>query len=1257
MGQQENRGPPMVFFETILTIATEKVGEKLLTGISARFNPSDLETFLKQAIKAANESQSGGLFYAFQEDGLLGYGPFLNRFFKGRALAELKKPLEDNQGYLDVTFLTEALWQEAQGHSKLKKLDKDSIQPWMQVFVETYFQATNRALQFQVIKDDYCNQIRRVFDDVKFAGIAVEGQDIDRAERLADIFVIPDVEEDDSKIQHIPDDIPPAATNDPQQRLLWEQRQQILQAKTRSDGRKFSAANLFAEGRTNRAVLLGVPGSGKTTLMNCFAVVGTLHNVETSEQQTTESNALRGKLYLPPSICLPIIIRIRDLARHPDLSILEFVQEFAQKDLVVTRNLTGFFEYYLEQGNALILLDGLDEVADVAQRYKVVEKIEAFLNQFEYCPAIITSRPAGYKRDFFRTDEYPHYELQLFDDKKIDTFIEHWYNSRFELESERERRKNSLRKALQDQPRIQQLARNPLLLTIIALIHRYQAKLPKERYKLYDKAVETLLTTWDSQKELSNHEVLEYLELDDLRRLMERLAYWIHCQGGTGDTEGGTLIDRDELISHLTQYIREMKQIERHQAKAEAKRFLEQIVRERAGLLSLQGQGRYAFVHKTFQEYLTAMEIRDRQEEGFDVVLEHIEEYLHDPHWEEVLLLLIAQQKRKNPVKVLKAILAHDTPYEQWLHRNLLFAGNVLDENVPVADSDLVSSILSQLMGLEVTRSPLVTQTLRHRIFSIFSGLYETVFEHTALEWLESHKDDLNRWRFLEYQGVLAPNKTASALISLLQDADSDVRSRAAMELINLDQGSDEVLNGLLALLQNDDPDVRSYAAVALVELGQGSDEVLNGLLALLQNDDPDICYRAAVALGNLDQGSNEVVNGLLALLQNDDSDVRSRAAIALGNLGQGSDEVVNGLLALLQNDDSDVRSRAAIALGNLGQGSDEVVNGLLALLQNDDSDVRSRAAIALGNLGQGSDEVVNGLLALLKDNDSDVRSYAAMTLVELDQGSDEVLNGLLALLKDADSDVRSRAAIALGNLDQGSDEVLNGLLALLKDADSDVRSRAAIALVELGQGSDEVLNGLLALLKNADSDVRSRAAMALVELGQGSDEVVNGLLALLQNDDPDVRSRAAIALGNLGQGSDEVVNGLLALLKDNDSDVRSYAAMTLVELGQGSDEVLNGLLALLQNDDSDVRSYSTGTLGNIGQKFSGLIFSKQVNFYFKHYPLSLYSRVSYQAVESLITLGKRSNKVELVLVHWIEQHQEKDFVGNGVDVLWELVS
>ena len=697
--------------------------------------------------------------------------------------------------------------------------------------------------------------------------------------------------------------------------------------------------------------------------MNYFAVVGASAGdvLKTDDAQMSRSIASL-------SDCLPIIIRIRDLARHPDLSILEFIRYFVEKDLAVSRNLSGFFEHYLETGKALILLDGLDEVADEAQRYKVVKKIEAFLNQYGECRTIITSRPAGYKRDFFRTEEFPHYKLQPFDDEKIDTFIEHWYNSRFELESERERRKTSLSKALNSQGRIKQLARNPLLLTIIALIHRYQAKLPKERFKLYDKAVETLLTTWDSNKELSNHEILKYLELDDLRRLMERLAYWIHCQGGTGDTEGGTLIDREELIGQLTQYIREMKRVERYEAKAEAQRFLELIVRDRAGLLSLQGQDRYAFVHKTFQEYLAAMEIRDRQEDGFEVVIEHVEEYLHDAHWEEVLLLLIAQQKRKNPAKVLKCVLDRQSPHEHWLHRDLLFAGTILTENVPVMDDSLVTSILDELITLETSASPLVNQKLHNQIFLIFENLFETAFEQAAIDTIEQRQEDFEQLRYLTYLGNLSPLEAIKKLVALLNNNNSLMRSLAAESLVQLGSANDSVVQALLALLNDDDSDVRCHAAESLVQLGKAKDNVVKALLTLLNDNNSRMRYLAAASLGDLGNANDSVVQALISLLNDDTLRMRERAVSSLARLDNANDNVVQVLISLFKGD-KEMREHTAVYLSLLGKANDSVVQALILLLNDDDSNVRFHTAIALGQLGNAKENVVQALISLLEDD------------------------------------------------------------------------------------------------------------------------------------------------------------------------------------------------------------------------------------------------------------------------------------------------
>ncbi len=257
-----------------------------------------------------------------------------------------------------------------------------------------------------------------------------------------------------------------------------------------------------------------------------------------------------------------MVIRIRDWMLKPDLGMLDYLRWDAEKNLSVKPLPSDFFEHWLDQGRALILLDGLDEAVGEAQRRKVVERIEAFLTQHKNNPAIITSRPAGYRWDFFDLAVFPHYTLEPFDDKQIATFIDYWYDSREPDPEKANRKKDNLHKALDDNDRVRLLAKNPLLLTIITLIHRYQAELPRQRYKLYEKAVETLLISWDSARDLRLYEVLEYLRPDDLLYVLKKLAYWIHSQGSAQDAEGGTLIDKDELLRQLRQEIKALKQCE-----------------------------------------------------------------------------------------------------------------------------------------------------------------------------------------------------------------------------------------------------------------------------------------------------------------------------------------------------------------------------------------------------------------------------------------------------------------------------------------------------------------------------------------------------------------------------------------------------------------------------------------------------------------------------------------------------------------------
>ncbi|MGK7874398.1 MAG: NACHT domain-containing NTPase [Xenococcaceae cyanobacterium] len=773
----------------------EQIAPVLCKKIQSQLNPTELQKALEAGIKAAEKQETKldpqeSLFFRSEPD----FVPkFLGQFFKQEGVQEeLLKSLK-NQVLPAVPFLVEAFKQEAEANPRIKP-QEERIEPWLEAFANNYFEKTSTYLRFQVAKEDYFEQLANWFDDVKFAGIAVEGQEIERAEKLAQIFVMPDVVEELQSLSDrwLEQEFLSSETGDLQVELLREQRQ-WTQWKKRY-GRKFKVQKLFSQSQSRKLVLLGAPGSGKTTLMSYFAVMLAQKHPEELELAADTD-------------WLPILIRIRDLARQPDISILEYAREFAEKTMSVKGLPAGFFDYWLEDGRALILLDGLDEVAEEAKRYQVVRRIENFLGQFDQNRAIITSRPAGYRRDFFRTEEFPHYQLQPFDDPKIEEFINRWYDSRVKDKAEAERRKDSLRRALDENDRIKLLAQNPLLLTIIALIHRYQALLPKERYKLYNKAVETLLTSWDANKELSNHLVLKYLGLDDLRRLMESLAYWVHNQGSTRDKEGGTLIDRDELIDKLSREIKTLKQIQLYEAEKEAKRFVD-FIRDRTGLLNEQGTDYYAFVHKTFQEYLCAQEINyqaDNKDE-FKLILNDIEKHLHNPHWQEVLLLLIAQQKPNKAAKAIGVILNHGSDYEQWLHRDLLFAGSCLAENpknLKVADNDLPQEILERLVDLEVSDSKRVGNNIGEQVFQTLCSLNETEFEAQALELLKDKADWLDEERLLEYQVALGEKEAViTTLLTWLEDEDSTVRSRAASALVSLGKASEKVVTALLGLLE-----------------------------------------------------------------------------------------------------------------------------------------------------------------------------------------------------------------------------------------------------------------------------------------------------------------------------------------------------------------------------------------------------------------------------------------------------------------------
>ena len=1030
------------------------IAKPLSQKIQSQLNPNELEKALNYAIKSS--SQLGeDLFYRCEPDGIPG---FLNQFFKNVVVEEFQKFFH-NSGTPQIDYLVSAFQRLAQSHPKIKYYDEKLIKNWMDGFVNAFLSQTNIYLKFHLAKENYLLKLADRLSKLHFVGMRVAVRENNASTRLENIFVMPDVAKEVSKSQlskklELDFDFS-ADISTRQADLIKGQQERALWLQSQSEkSNPFPAQNLLdpSKSKDNKIVLLGVPGSGKTTLMNYLALKIAQRKLE--DLGLAHNNINQNSL--------PVFIRIRELAQEQNrINILEYIQEYAANNLQVTNLPNGCFKHWLEQGEVVILLDGLDEVAQESQQVKIVEHIASFLKEFHRNQVIITSRPAGYERGYFRVDGFPHYEIQPFDDSKIEHFISQWYDSHCDDKIEAVRWTKNLQAAIKRQDRIKLLAKNPLLLTIIALINRVGAELPRERYKLYESAVETLLTAWDAgkgdgkDKTLNYRLPLEYLKPRDFKPLMREIAYWIHTQGSTGDKEGGTLINQDDLIKQLSQCISKRKRVELDEAEEEAKSFVKYI-QERAGLLDVQGKNCYAFVHKTFQEYLAAEDIDYRHRNGdFQVVLDSICNHLHDSHWREVLLLLVGKQESNKAAKAIRLILYSNSPYEKWLYRDLFFAADCLAEDpidLQLSNENPSPDILSKLVELEISNSPLVINQIRQQVFKSLSSLNETDFTQDVLQLLKKNESSIDKIRFQKYRGALGKEQEAiEQLIPFLKYSDFFVRRNAASALGSLGNASDKVVEQLIPLLKEPNSDVRRTAALTLGNLENTSNQVVEQLIPLLKDSHSIVRRTAALTLGNLENTSNQVIQHLIPLLKDSNSDVRGHAASALGKLANASDQVVQQLIPLLKDSDSDVRRTAAWALGNLGNTSDQFVERLIPLLKDSHSLVRRTAVWALGNLGNASDQVVEQLIPLLKDSHPDVRENAAWAVGNLENGLDQVIEQLITLLKDSNSHVRRNAASALGNLGNASHKVVVALENWLEEQqDSEYQKYGITALWNL---------------------------------------------------------------------------------------------------------------------------------------------------------------------------------------------------------------
>jgi hypothetical protein len=341
-------------------------------------------------------------------------------------------------------------------------------------------------------------------------------------------------------------------------------------------------------------------------------------------------------------------------------NILEF---FHQGNLICHLNQLALDDK-LEKGQALVLFDGLDEVFNPQLREEIVTDIKRFSIQYPQVQIIVTSRWLGYKAEELNHAGFEHFMIQDLDKDQIEDFIKRWHDLAFENRDDKTQKQERLQKAIKESKAIRELAGNPLLLTMMAILNRTQ-ELPRDRSKLYEKASEVLLHQWDfeTKEGLIDPELKKYLyniDLRDKRDILRLVASAIQA-GEKGLAVN--LIYKEELENILTQYLQGTG-INKRDASDLTDLIIKQL-RYRNFILCSLGGNAFAFVHRTFLEYFCACEFYERfKNRGLpdginldDLKTKVFAEHYSDPVWKEVLCLLMGMLSAEFPKEIAEELI------------------------------------------------------------------------------------------------------------------------------------------------------------------------------------------------------------------------------------------------------------------------------------------------------------------------------------------------------------------------------------------------------------------------------------------------------------------------------------------------------------------------------------------------------------------------------------------------------------------------
>jgi predicted NACHT family NTPase len=323
-----------------------------------------------------------------------------------------------------------------------------------------------------------------------------------------------------------------------------------------------------------RLMVLGKPGAGKTTFLKYLAM------------QCIEGSFAADRV--------PFFVTLKDFAEDPESPNLV---EYLAKSVSTTQEKispVAIVTLLLQNGRSLILLDGLDEVRE-KHTTQIINTIRDAAYDFKQSLFVITCRIAAKEYVF---QQFTEVKIADFEEQQISNFSKNWFRAKNDFPNAA----NFVQRLQQNSP-IRNLAKNPLLLTLLCLVFGESGSFPRRRADLYEEGAKILLKKWDATRNIQRDELYRKLDVQRREDLLSSVAFETFCRGEV-------IFTQRRLEGYIANFLRNLKDVDPdpEMLRANSEVVLKSIEAHH-GLLVERARGFYSFSHSTLQDYFTAREI------------------------------------------------------------------------------------------------------------------------------------------------------------------------------------------------------------------------------------------------------------------------------------------------------------------------------------------------------------------------------------------------------------------------------------------------------------------------------------------------------------------------------------------------------------------------------------------------------------------------------------------------------------------------